>query len=44
MCEIQDVLGQRRRLDDAPDLDGTFFFDQLPDDMNQRWRELDTDD
>jgi hypothetical protein len=35
MCEIQNMLRQRCCLDYASDLDGAFFFDQLPDDMDQ---------
>src|SRR4051794_35357212 len=42
MCEIENVLRQRRGLDDAPDLDGAFFFDESADGVEQAGGELHT--
>jgi hypothetical protein len=40
MRQVQYMLRKRCRLDDAPDFDGAFFFNQVPNDVKQRWREL----
>lgn len=38
--EIKDVLRQACGLDDAPDLDGSFFLDELTDGQQEVRREL----
>jgi hypothetical protein len=38
--EIKDMLGKAGALDDAANLDGTLFLDELADRVEERWGEL----